>query len=93
MNAFYEKKKGRLYKFFIKDRQPFGVAGIWENWRNPAKDWNGRSASLPLKQTISPKIHNRMPAIIDAADHQRWSDGLKIFLCPTRRKMSVIPGW
>ena len=37
--CIYEKKKGRLYKFFIKDRQPFGVAGIWENWRNPAKDW------------------------------------------------------
>jgi hypothetical protein len=28
MDAFYEKKKGRLYKFFMKDRQPFGVAGI-----------------------------------------------------------------
>ena len=39
IDAFYEKKKGRLYKFFMKDRQPFGVAGIWENWRNPAGDW------------------------------------------------------
>jgi putative SOS response-associated peptidase YedK len=39
MDAFYEKKKGRLYKFFMKDRPPFGVAGIWENWRNPSGDW------------------------------------------------------
>jgi putative SOS response-associated peptidase YedK len=31
MDAFFEKKKGRFYKFFMKDRQPFGVAGIWES--------------------------------------------------------------
>jgi hypothetical protein len=24
-------KKSRLYKVFTKNRQPFGVAGIWEN--------------------------------------------------------------
>jgi putative SOS response-associated peptidase YedK len=39
MDAFYEKRKGRPYKFFMKDRRPFGVAGIWENWKNPHGEW------------------------------------------------------
>jgi putative SOS response-associated peptidase YedK len=34
-----KRKWGRLYKFFMKDRKPLGVAGIWENWRNLSGDW------------------------------------------------------
>lgn len=35
MEAFYERDKRRkLYAFGMKDGAPFGVAGIWENWRN-----------------------------------------------------------
>jgi putative SOS response-associated peptidase YedK len=52
MDAFYEKKKGRLYKFSMKDRQPFGVAGIWENWRTLREIGSGRFALSPLRQTI-----------------------------------------
>lgn len=35
MDAFYERDKRRkLHAFGMKDGGPFGVAGIWENWRN-----------------------------------------------------------
>jgi putative SOS response-associated peptidase YedK len=46
-----------------------------------------------LKQTIwSEKIHDRMPANIDAADHRRWFDGFDDLLVPyPAEKMSVIP--
>ena len=72
MDAFYEKKKGRLYKFSLKDRQPFGVAGIWENWRNPSGQWEQKTCIITVEPNeLVRKIHNRIrqssiPAIIGA---------------------------
>jgi putative SOS response-associated peptidase YedK len=93
MDAFYEKKKGRLYKFFMKDRQPFGVAGIWENWRNLAGDWERTFCIITVEANdLVRKIHDRMPAIINAADHQRWFDGGDDLLVPyPAEKMGVMP--
>jgi putative SOS response-associated peptidase YedK len=40
MNVFYERDKRRkLHAFGMKDGKPFGVAGIWENWRNSSGEW------------------------------------------------------
>jgi putative SOS response-associated peptidase YedK len=40
------------------------------------------------------KIHDCMPAIIDAADHQRWFDGADDLLMPyPADEMSFIPAW
>src|SRR5437870_7603186 len=36
MNAFYQKdSSGHRYAVSRADGEPFGVAGIWENWKNP----------------------------------------------------------
>jgi putative SOS response-associated peptidase YedK len=87
MAAFYEKKKGRLYKFFMKDRQPFGVAGIWENWRNLSGNWERTFCIITVEANdLVRKIHDRMPAIIDAADHRRWFDGPDDLLVPDPAK-------
>ena len=93
MDAFYEEKKGRLHKFFMKDRQPFGAAGIWENLRNPAGDRERTFCVITVPPNeLARKIHDRMPAIIDAKDHQRWFDGSDDLLVPyPAGKMSVIP--
>jgi putative SOS response-associated peptidase YedK len=95
MDAFYEKKNGRLYKFFMKDQQPFGVAGIWENWRSPAGHWERTFCiiAVPPNELVR-KIHDRMPAIIDPKDHQRWFDGADDLLVPySADKMRAIPTW
>ena len=40
MDAFYERdKRKKLHAFGMLDGKPFGVAGIWENWRNPSGGW------------------------------------------------------
>jgi putative SOS response-associated peptidase YedK len=87
MDAFYEKKKGRLHKFLMKDRQPLGVAGVWENWRNPAGDWE-RTFCIITVEANDPvrKIHDRLPAIMDAADHSDGPMASAIFLCPTLQR-------
>lgn len=56
------------------DGAPFGVAGIWENWKEPASNhWERTFAiiTVPANKLIAP-IHDRMPAILHKHDFQRW---------------------
>ena len=77
VDAFYEWKatKGRKqpYAIAMKDRSPLGIAGIWENWKNPAGEWVRTFAILttPANELVG-TIHNRMPAILAAAAYDRW---------------------
>ena len=75
MNAFFQKdKNGRRYAVSRNDGQPFGVAGIWENWKNPeTSQWERTFAliTVPANKLIAP-IHDRMLAIIEPEDFERW---------------------
>jgi putative SOS response-associated peptidase YedK len=95
MDAFYEKKKGRLYKFMMKDRKPFGVAGIWENWKNPEGQWERTFCIITVEPNdLVRKIHDRMPAIIHPKDHRRWyeDEDPRDLLAPyPSEEMTVLP--
>ncbi|MEA2898174.1 MAG: hypothetical protein QOJ84_3789 [Bradyrhizobium sp.] len=75
MNAFFQKDKtGKRYAVSRIDGQPFGVAGIWENWKNPeTSQWERTFAliTVPANKLIAP-IHDRMLAIIEPEDFERW---------------------
>jgi putative SOS response-associated peptidase YedK len=75
MNAFYQKdKNGRRHAVSRIDGQPFGVAGIWENWQSSENGQWVRTFALitvPANRLIA-SIHNRMLAIIDKDDFGRW---------------------
>jgi putative SOS response-associated peptidase YedK len=52
------------YAIAMKDGSPFGLAGIWENWRNPnTGEWERTFAiiTVPSNELVA-QIHNRMPA-------------------------------
>jgi SOS response associated peptidase (SRAP) len=55
INAFYQKDaSGRRHAITRTDGKPFGVAGIWENWRNPRPaSGNGPSRSSPYQRIPS----------------------------------------
>ena len=57
----------------MKDRSPFGIAGIWENWKNPKGDWVRTFAILttPANELIA-TIHDRMPAILAPGGYGHW---------------------
>ena len=58
----------------MKDRSPFGIAGLWENWKDPAtREWVRTFAILttPANDLIV-RIHDRMPAILKPGDYERW---------------------
>lgn len=58
----------------MKDRSPFGIAGLWENWKHPATaEWARTFVVLttPSNDLVG-RTHNRMPAILKPADYERW---------------------
>jgi putative SOS response-associated peptidase YedK len=58
----------------MKDGSPFGLAGLWENWRNPTtRAWERTFAiiTVPSNELVG-QIHHRMPAILEPSGYHRW---------------------
>jgi len=58
------------------DGQPFGMAGLWERWRDPA---SGEPLESCCIVTTAPApavahVHDRMPVIVPAAAYTEWLD-------------------
>jgi putative SOS response-associated peptidase YedK len=62
------------YAIAMKNGSPFGLAGLWENWRNPnTGEWERTFAiiTVPSNELVA-KIHDRMPAILEPSGYDRW---------------------
>jgi len=62
------------YAIAMKDGSPFGLAGLWENWKNPTTgEWERTFAiiTVPSNELVA-QIHNRMPAILEPRGFDRW---------------------
>lgn len=62
------------YAIAMKDGSPFGLAGLWENWRNPKSgEWERTFAiiTVPSNELVA-QIHDRMPAILVSESYDRW---------------------
>lgn len=61
------------YAIAMKDRAPFGIAGLWENWKTPSGEWMRTFAvvTVPANALLA-RLHDRMPAILDPQDYERW---------------------
>src|SRR3546814_4267891 len=57
-----------------RDRRAFGVAAIWENWKNPKSgDWTRTFAVITCQANdLVARIHNRMPVILGDDSLERW---------------------
>ena len=79
-DGWYEWQRSGTVKqpYFITfaNREPFGMAGIWESWRDPA---SGEPLESCCIVTTTPAasvahVHDRMPVIIPADAHAEWLD-------------------
>jgi putative SOS response-associated peptidase YedK len=62
------------YAIAMKDSSQFGLAGLWENWRNPnTGEWERTFAiiTVPSNELVG-QIHDRMPAILEPVSYDRW---------------------
>jgi putative SOS response-associated peptidase YedK len=80
VDGFYEWKtiKGRTpkqpYAIAMKDGKPFGIGGVWENWKDPASgEWIRTFVVITTDANeLVAQIHNRMPLILAPSDYDRW---------------------
>jgi putative SOS response-associated peptidase YedK len=80
VDGFFEWKaiKGQNarqpYAIAMKDGSPFGLAGLWENWKEPATgEWIRTFAIITTDANeMVADIHDRMPAILPREDYVRW---------------------
>ena len=58
----------------MKDGTPFGIAGIWENWKEPVSgEWLRTFAIITTDANeLVAAIHDRMPVILAPSDYDRW---------------------
>ena len=58
----------------MKDGYPFGIAGIWENWKEPKSgEWIRTFAIITTAANeLVAQIHDRMPLILARDDFPRW---------------------
>jgi putative SOS response-associated peptidase YedK len=79
-DGFYEwmaikgAKAKQPFAIAMKDGKPFGIGGIWENWRDPASgEWVRTFAAIttPANELVA-QIYDRMPLIIHPEDYERW---------------------
>jgi putative SOS response-associated peptidase YedK len=78
-DGFYEwRKEGRRKVpmwVYLKSREPFGLAGLWDVWRKP--DGSAVESftiiTTETNELVRP-IHNRMPVILRPEDEEPWLD-------------------
>jgi putative SOS response-associated peptidase YedK len=72
--AFTGRRAKQPYAIGMKDGAPFGLAGIWENWKEPSSgDWIRTFAIITTDANeLVADIHDRMPVILAATDGARW---------------------
>lgn len=83
-DAFYEWKKaagGKTkipYRISIKNQPLFSMAGIWEQWKNPAGELLQSFSIVTTKANeLVAGLHNRMPVILPPEAEHLWLSDLK----------------
>lgn len=78
VDGFYEWRTiggaKQPYVIGLASGEPFGIAGIWENWRQPSTgDWTRTFAVITVAaNSLVGQIHDRMPAILPTDAFATW---------------------
>ncbi len=79
VDGFFEWKaiKGQKAKqpyAIAKDGAPFGLAGLWENWKDAVSgEWVRTFAIITIDANgLVADIHGRMPVVLTPTDYARW---------------------
>jgi putative SOS response-associated peptidase YedK len=79
-DGYYEWQRSGPVKqpYFISfaSGEPFGMAGLWETWRDPGSGEPLESGCIVTTQPAPSvaHVHDRMPVIVPPAAHAEWLD-------------------
>ena len=64
------------YFFHFADGEPFGMAGLWESWRDPESGDRLESCCIvtTAARGVAAPVHDRMPVIVPRDRHAAWLD-------------------
>ena len=78
-DSFYEWTKGKgrkkqKYEFMLPGREPFGMAGVWSEWKNPKTGEREPAFAILTEEAnrVMRPIHDRQPAILEPRDYREW---------------------
>ena len=76
-DGFYEwqrqENKKQPFYFRLQDEQPFGFAGLWEQWQSPeGKEVASCTIVTTEANELMQSVHNRMPVILKPEDYDLW---------------------
>jgi putative SOS response-associated peptidase YedK len=77
MQGFYEWTGAKSHKqpwfVYLKSREPFALAGLWDSWRKPDGSIleSFTIITLPPNDFIRP-LHDRIPAILHRDEEEPW---------------------
>jgi putative SOS response-associated peptidase YedK len=76
-NVRVDRLRRQPYAIAMADRSPFGLAGLWENCKDPATaEWVRTFCIITTAANeLVGRIHDRMPAILRPEDYDRWLAG------------------
>ena len=80
-DGFYEWRldpdgRKRPVRYTLDDGEPFGFAGLWTSWRDPASGEQLRSCTIittTANELVAP-VHDRMPVILPRGVEEQWLD-------------------
>ncbi len=72
--AIKGQKAKQPYSITMKDGSPFGLGGLWENWKDPTSGEWVRTFTIITTDAneLVAEIHDRMPLILALTDYVRW---------------------
>jgi putative SOS response-associated peptidase YedK len=95
-DGFYEWRKEGKHKVpmlvYLKSKEPFGLAGLWDVWRKP----DGKRVESFTIITTQPNelvrpIHNRMPVILQPEDEEQWLDTYRTTFAKAQSLLKPYP--
>lgn len=77
VDCFYEwRREGKAkqpYAIAFRDKTPMALAGLWENWRDPAGNWTRTFTIITTDANdLLRPLHDRMPVILPAEAFSAW---------------------
>jgi putative SOS response-associated peptidase YedK len=81
VSGFYEwQRKGAATKkpfyFYLKEREVFGFAGLWESWIDKTTGEELETATIITTEAndVLKPVHDRMPVILKQESYDEWLD-------------------
>lgn len=80
-SGFYEWQRQESgakqpFYFYLKEKEVFGFAGLWENWidKTTGEELETCTIITTDANAVLKLVHDRMPVILKAGDYDEWLD-------------------